>query len=55
MGPQEMVLDQNSGVPAGVLRVIGDEFLARIHAFSKGAPTIFRKHMPSGLAQKVWE
>ena len=42
-----MALNLVSGVPAGVLRVISDRFLAPIRAFSKGAPTIFRKHMPS--------
>ena len=30
-----MALDQVSGVPAGVLRVIGDGFFATIRAFSK--------------------
>ena len=44
-----MALNQVSVVPAGVLRVISDGFLAPIHAFSKGPPTIFRKHMPSGM------
>ena len=37
-------------VPAGVLRVISDGFLTPIRAFSKGAPTIFRKHIPSGIS-----
>ena len=36
-------------VPAGVLRVISDGFLSPIRVFSKGAPTIFRKHIPSGM------
>ena len=36
-------------VPAGVLRVISDGFLAPIRAFWKRAPTIFRKHMASGM------
>ena len=44
-----MELNQDSGVPSGVLRVISDGFLTPIRAFSKGAPTIFRKHMPSGI------
>ena len=44
-----MALDQVSGVPAGVLRVMSDGFWAPIGAFSKRAPTIFRKHMPSGM------
>ena len=35
--------------PAGVLMVIWSGFLAPKHSFSKGAPTIFRKHMPSGM------
>ena len=35
--------------PAGVLMVIWSGFLAPICSFSKGAPTIFRKHMPSGM------
>ena len=35
--------------PAGVLMVIWSGFLAPIRSFSKGAPTIFRKHMPSGM------
>ena len=43
-----MALDQVSGVPAGVLRVVSDGFLAPILAFSKEALTIFLKHMPSG-------
>ena len=37
-----MALDQVSGVPAGVLRVISGGFLAPIRAFSKGAP----HHLP---------
>ena len=44
-----MALNQVSGVPTGVLRVNSDGFLTPTHAFSKGAPTIFRKHMPSGM------
>ena len=32
--------------PAGVLMVIWSGFLAHTRAFSKEAPTIFRKHMP---------
>ena len=32
-----------------MLRVISDGFLASIRAFSKGAPTIFWKHMPWGI------
>ena len=44
-----MALNQVSVVPAGVLRVISDGFLAPIRAFSKRAPTIFRKHMASGM------
>ena len=44
-----MALNLVSGVPAGVLRVISDGFLAPIRAFSKRAPTIFRKHMPAGM------
>ena len=44
-----MALNLVSGVPAGVLRVISDGFLAPIRAFSKEAPTSFRKHMPSGM------
>ena len=32
-----------------MLRVISDGFLAPIHAFSKKSPTIFTKHMPSGI------
>ena len=46
-----MALDQVSGVPAGVLRVISDGFLAPIRAFAKGAYTIFRKHMTSGTVR----
>ena len=42
-------MNQVSVVPAGVLRVISDGFLAPIRVFSKGAPTIFRKHIPSGM------
>ena len=48
-GPLEGGIESNSGVPAGVLRVISDGFLASIRSFSKGAPTIFRKHMPWGM------
>ena len=48
-GPLEVALNLVSGVPAGVLRVNSDGFLAPIRSFSKGAPTIFRKHMPSGM------
>ena len=44
-----MALNQVSGVPAGVLRVISDGFLAHIRSFSEEAHTIFRKHMPSGM------
>ena len=35
--------------PAGVLMVIWSGFLAPKRSFSKGPPTIFRKHMPSGM------
>ena len=42
-------MNQVSVVPAGVLRVISDGFLAPIRVFSKGASTIFRKHIPSGM------
>ena len=38
-----MALNQVSGVPGGVLRVISDGFLASIRAFSKGAPHHFPK------------
>ena len=44
-----MALEQVSGVPARVLRVISGGFLSLMRAFSKGAPTIFRRHMPSGI------
>ena len=44
-----MALNQVSGVPAGVLRVISDGFLAPILAFSKEPPIIFRKHLASGI------
>ena len=44
-----MALNLVSGVPAGVLRVISDGFLAPIRSFRRGPPTIFRKHMPSGM------
>ena len=44
-----MALNQVSVVPAGVLRVISGGFLTLTRAFSKGPPTIFRKHMPSGM------
>ena len=44
-----MALNQVSVVPAGVLRVISDGFLAPTRVFSKRAPTIFPKHMPSGI------
>ena len=42
-------MNQVSVVPAGVLRVISDGFLAPIRVFSKGPPPIFRKQMPSGM------
>ena len=48
-GPLEGGIESNSGVPAGVLRVISDGFLASIRALSNGTPTIFRKHMPWGM------
>ena len=35
--------------PTRVLMVIWSVFLAYTRAFSKGAPTIFRKHMPWGI------
>ena len=35
--------------PTGVLMVIWSGFLAHTRAFSKGAPTIFRKHMSWGI------
>ena len=38
-----MALNLVSGVPAGVLRVISDGFLAPIRSFSKGAPHHFPK------------
>ena len=44
-----MALDQVSGVPAGVLMVMSDRFLAPIRAFSKGACTTLRKHVSSGM------
>ena len=44
-----MALNQVSVVPVGVLRVISGGFFTPTRAFSKGAPTIFRKHMPSGM------
>ena len=43
MGPKKVALDQVSGVPAGVLRVISDGFLAPIFACSKRAPHNFPK------------
>ena len=43
MGPYKVALNQVSVVPAGVLRVISDGFLAPIRAFSKGAPHHFPK------------
>ena len=48
-----MALNQVSWVPAGVLRVISDGFLASIRAFSKGPPTIFRNQMPSGMGTEI--
>ena len=41
-----MALNQVSVVPAGVLRVISDEFLAPIRAFSIEAPHHFPKAHP---------
>ena len=42
-------MNQVSVIPAGVLRVIEGGFLTPTRTFSKRAPTIFRKHMPSGM------
>ena len=51
-----MALNLVSGVPAGVLRVISDGFLAPIRSFSKGAPPPFSESTcPQVWAQKVWE
>ena len=53
-------LNQVSLVPAGVLRVISGGFLTPTRAFSKGAPHLFRKHMPwakhmpSGMGRGTW-
>ena len=46
-----MALEQVSGVPAGVLRVIsGGIFYPNAFIFEgRPPPTIFRKHMPSGM------
>ena len=44
-----MALNLVSGVPAGVLRVISDGFLAPIRSFSKGAPHHFPKAHASGM------
>ena len=44
-----MALNQVSAVPAGVLRVISGGFLTPTPAISKGSPTIFQMHMPSGM------
>ena len=49
MGPYKVALNQVSVVPAGMLRVISDGILTPTRAFAKGPPTIFRKHMPSGM------
>ena len=49
MGLKKVALNQVSVVPAGVLRVISDQFLAPIRAFSIEAPNIFRKYIPSGM------
>ena len=46
MGPLSVALNQVSVVPAGVLRVISDGFLAPIRVFSKGAP----HHFPNANA-----
>ena len=51
---RSVALNQVSVVPAGVLRVISDGFLAPIRVFSKGAPHHFPK-APQVWAQKVWE
>ena len=40
---EKVALNQVSGLPAGVLMVISDGFLAPIRAFSKGAPHSFLK------------
>ena len=44
-----MALEQVSGVPAGVLSVISDGFLAQIRAFSERACTISRTNVSSGM------
>ena len=54
-GPLEGGIESNSGVPAGVLRVISDGFVASIRAFSKGAPPFSESTCPEVWAQKVWE
>ena len=48
-----MALNQVSVVPAGVLRVISGGFFTQTRAFSKRPPTIFRKHMPSGMGTEI--
>ena len=48
-GPLEGGIESSFWGTGWVLRVISDGFLAPIRSFSKGAPTIFRKHMPSGM------
>ena len=53
MGPSKVALDQVSGVPAGVLRVISDVFLAPIRAFSKGGSSSSESTWPQLWAQKV--
>ena len=48
-GPLESGIESSFSGTGWGLRVITDEFLAPILVFSKEAPTIFRKHIPSGM------
>ena len=54
MGPQKVALNQGSGVPAGVLRVISYVILTYTRIFSNREPIIFWKaHALSYTHSKV--
>ena len=53
IGPKKVALNQVSVVPAGVLRVISDGFLAPY--FEGGPPPFSESKCPQVWAQKVWE
>ena len=48
-GPLESGIESSFSGTGWGLKVISDGFLAPILVFSKEAPTIFRRHIPSGM------